>query len=217
MFGLKQAKIIIFLCLLLLSCPYTFAAEGDYSSYIEEANNYFHNGQYQETISLLNKALSIDPSGFLANAKMGATYMKMGEFEKAVPYFKKALAVRPDDDATNFGLGGVYLTLDQPDVALNYLRKVHNKELLPQTHFSIGSAYLKLKRYDEAITYFNKSLAGGYNDPILYLGLGTSQYYLRQYDQARKNLLKAKEMYRVKGNNKAVENVDSFLSTIPQN
>ena len=216
MFKLKQVGVVIFLCLFILGYSYVFAAGDDYHSYIDKADGYFHNNQYREAISSLEKAIQRDPSGFLANAKLASTYVKMGEFDKSVPYFKKALLAEPDNSLVNFGLGSAYLTLNQSEKALDCFQNVSDSSLLAETHWGIGSAYLKLKRYDEAVTYFNKALTGGYNEPITYLGLGTSYYYLRQFDQARNNLLKAKEMYRAKGNTKAIGDIDLFLSTIPQ-
>lgn len=90
-----------------------------------EANAYAHlsrtlhyAGRYKESISLIEKALRLDPIPpnwfFLC---LGSSYQLIGEYDKAIEQFKKILYRGPNDLLTNIRLVAAYTQLGQEEEA----------------------------------------------------------------------------------------------------
>ncbi|HMQ08661.1 MAG TPA: protein kinase [Saprospiraceae bacterium] len=54
------------------------------------------NGKYQEGLTMLNHALSLDPLSLITMTDIGFAYFVIGDYEKALEYFHMALDIEPD-------------------------------------------------------------------------------------------------------------------------
>ena len=79
-------------------------------------------GYWQDTLTLFNHAVDLNPDNQMANDKLGVTYWNEGDAELSEEHFKRALQVRPEWGESRLRLALVYNALGRFDEARNQLR-----------------------------------------------------------------------------------------------
>src|SRR6185503_11949159 len=116
---------------------------------------YFYLEQYQKTIALVGKALSLDPNNARAHSLLGKTYFLVGEFEKSDAELETTLRLTPKDYEVIYTLGLALLKRQQLPAA----RQLYNQMVVqlgnrPQLRVLIGRAYRETGFLAEAIDEF---------------------------------------------------------------
>lgn len=93
------------------------------SSYIDAALSLFQISENTNAITLLNKALYIDPKNSRAFVILGLLYQDSGKAEKAEKAFRKALKYEPENLDAHKGFGLFLLSQDRIEEGLEYLLK----------------------------------------------------------------------------------------------
>jgi tetratricopeptide (TPR) repeat protein len=99
---------------------------------------------YDAAISLLQRAVALEPDNAQAYYLLGIGYNAKREFVKAISAYKKALDLNPKDVFTLCLLADVYLTKGMIDEAITVSRKAI--ALNPECqlgHYNLGIAYKK--------------------------------------------------------------------------
>lgn len=86
-----------------------------------EGSVLYEKGRTQEAITLLEKALEINPQYYDAAYRLGIIYADMTQYEKAIEYFKKAVEVKHDFTNAYLNLGAACGHLKRYNEALKYL------------------------------------------------------------------------------------------------
>lgn len=81
-----------------------------------------------EAISLLGKALEIEPDNLETLRLLGVAYGVKGETDKAIQFFSRILEIDPDHTAANRNLGVTYMRMGEEAKAKTYLEKANKSE-----------------------------------------------------------------------------------------
>jgi tetratricopeptide (TPR) repeat protein len=152
------------------SIAFTKTSEKD----LVKCNRWFSKGycletqkNYTEALECYDKSIGFFPNAKLAISKKGDILLAQGNVNQAEPYFDKALELDPNLSVAHFGKGRVRSAQKNDRDAIPY--------------------------FDKAIEMAkkNKQIA---NIDVLYLSKGTSQFMLKEYEQALESLSKALEI-----------------------
>ncbi len=67
----------------------------DVNTLLIKGDEYYQNGKYEEAISILSKAIELNPANALLYYARGNTYIKAELFDKAISDFSKAIEINP--------------------------------------------------------------------------------------------------------------------------
>lgn len=147
---------------------------------LHEAEDYYMQGQFPESLAACKKAVAIKPDFAEAHCAMGDALHCLKKYHDAVAAFKKAVAIRPDYALAYCCMGYSYSWLDQYPQALAACKKaVEIKPDKTAAHLNTGCRYDLLERYPNVITV------------RAYLGMGAAYSGLQKYRDAITVLKKA--------------------------
>ncbi len=122
---------------------------------------YLNNGQPDEAMVYLQKALSLDPRFDLALDGMGLAYTMKGNLNQAVKYFEQCLAANPNLTDAHNHLGSVYQELGLLDKAEEQFlaaildQTYHSREL---PLYNLARLYYLQEKNEQAMEYINRAL-----------------------------------------------------------
>ena len=155
--------------------------------------SYFFTGQNEETITIIKKWASREPSNADVHASLGCALIYGGKPEEAVAMFEKALSLNPDRPDWYVGnLAPARFGAGQPEEAITTLREVLSRN--PEN----GEACLWLSatltfegKHEEALSMAKKAVSlneRGLNSAspasAFYWCLGISSHMMGQYEEA---------------------------------
>jgi len=161
-------KITMILTLTLLLC---FCASSEQKLKKEREKNpryqynvgifYLNNGQLDQAVTYLNKALALKPGYDLALDGLGLVYFMQRDFEKSVSYFEKCIASSPKLTEAHNHLGSVYQEMGLLDKAEQEFRiaisdMTYQSRELP--YYNLARLYFNRNKLDEALEYANNAL-----------------------------------------------------------
>jgi len=180
-------------------------------------------GYFQKALEIAEKhKLRKFEGGALNN--LGSVYKSLEKYEEALGCFNKALVISTelglkDDIYYIYGnLGILHATLGDKDLAESYFKKLlqisrEQKDEVVEAFamVSLGDFNVDIKNYPEALRYYNQALDMAdvvntkYSGPKslffanVYSGIGSAQYYLKNYTVAIEFLTKGFEKARETG------------------
>ena len=94
-------------------------------AYLNLGNIYLMQGKLSEAAEAFQKAKSLSPRMFAADAynNLGVVYKRQGRLQEAIEEFHKSIAVRPWNDAAYVNLGDVYVKMEDLDQAISCMEK----------------------------------------------------------------------------------------------
>ena len=111
---MKTAKVLVcvFIAISLLACSTSAERKREKdqaaraaSAYTQLGIEYLREGNYELSLSKLQKALEVDPDFALAHGSIAILYEKVGDDKLAEKHYRKALSLNPDDSGghNNYG------------------------------------------------------------------------------------------------------------------
>ena len=165
----------------IVETPVTDSA--DANAALADGKRLLDENQTEAAITVLEKAVQIDPDLAEAHFQLGIAYdlldlqkEQSGEFsetagdekkktrsqkafEKAVVAYKKWLAVNPKDDVAHFNLGRTFSKLNKDEAAVDsFEQAVKLKPDDTEYQTELGAAQIKLARYHEAIKSLKRAI-----------------------------------------------------------
>ncbi|MBF0532222.1 MAG: tetratricopeptide repeat protein [Candidatus Omnitrophica bacterium] len=141
----RTVMLLILGFLVLLIAPGVQAATHHIGDAIEDAVGYLNQGKahieggrYDQAISVLNYALSINPVSAPIYLQRGIAYLKKNQYDQAIENFDKAIHYKSDDPQVYLRRGEAYFLKGDFDSAILDYTKV--TQLVPDQ----GEAYIKL-------------------------------------------------------------------------
>lgn len=177
--------------------------------------NYAYNGESQQAIKELKKAITISPNYPKAYNIIAIIYAALGESQEAITYFQKSLEINPKYVEAHYNLASVYQALGQYQQAITHYQKtIQGNPNSIEAHINIGAAYTSLGQYQPAITHYQKAIEIDPNYAGAYYSLGLVYLVSDQYAKSKENLEKAKELYQQKGDSQNVQTVEEYLNKL---
>jgi len=144
-------------------------------------------GKYDESISLLNNALSVNSDDIGTLISLGCALSSKKDHKESILVFKKIISLKNDISQVHFYLGESYRQVQNFDKAL-----ISFKECLSITpdhigcQLMIGIIYEELKKFDQAISFY-KSCIETYPDYVEpHINLGMCLLLTGNYDEGWK-------------------------------
>ena len=238
---------VFYLGLLLFGyvCMASIGFAKDLKHYLQEGNQAFDAGRYQEGLNAWQAGLELakERQDFQSQGKfyynIGLVYRNLGQYDKALENFQQALAIdKKIGDVKGEGadlgyIGTVYMELGQYDKALeNYQqalavnRKIGDAKGEGDNLSNIGLIYWKLGQYDKALENYQQALAvnrkigdvKGEGDNLNDIGVVYKK--LGQYDKTLENYQQAlairKKIGDVKGEGAGLGNIGNVYTMLGQ-
>ncbi len=155
---------------------------------------YTATGKNAEAVAELKQALELAPNSDEGYRRLGRVYMNMGQKAEAVKALQQAVDANPFYWYNHNLLGAAFFQFGDNERAMKSFQRV--TELAPknpQGWTNIANVANRLGKLNESIEAYKKALEVKPTAEI-YSNLGTSYFFLSDYDQARINFEKAVEM-----------------------
>ena len=123
---------------------------------------HLNNGQVEEAIRYLKRAITLNPRYDLALDGLGLAYLMNRDFDQSIKYLQKCLSVNPALVDAHNHLGAVYQEMGLLDKAEQKFRTAiaaeiyHSKEL---PYYNLARLYQLQNKHQEALGYVNQALA----------------------------------------------------------
>jgi len=128
--------------------------------------------------------------------KIGKNFEKLNNTTSASEYYLKANEQDPFLDKPLIALGSLYYNIEEFQKALYYLNKLIEIDDENAAYWYLyAQSNLKISFFEEAVKAFKKCIDLGDNSLKIYTSLADTLYFLGDYNDALKELLKAEIYY----------------------
>ena len=150
----------------------TLPGSREVSATLEKAQACFDNREWDEAISLCERALKIKPEAAEIYALLGNVFYGKRELETAKNRYRKALELQPNLSDVRANLGSVYAELQQPEEAIEcYRGSTQIDENQPRVYSNWGRLLLRLEQFEDAAGCYQKAIDLEPNFVKAHLGL----------------------------------------------
>ena len=142
-----QINSILIGCIILFSIPSFLAfaqSEGEIIFILKRANQFFDAERYDESISIYDEVLEIDPNNVIALGKKGEAYAKLGNFDDTLFHFDQVLELNPTQpDSSGHPYFDLALEID-PNHINALLKKADPKFIEVKGYVFVGASRQRL-------------------------------------------------------------------------
>ncbi|MEC7864929.1 MAG: tetratricopeptide repeat-containing glycosyltransferase family protein [Pseudomonadota bacterium] len=131
-------------------------------------------GKYDESISYINKSLSVNPEDIGTLISLGCALSSKKDYKESILVFKKVVSLKDDISQVHFYLGESYRQIQKFEDSLDSFKKCLS--LTPDhigCQLMIGIIYEELKKFDQAINFYKSCIETypDYIEPHINLGM----------------------------------------------
>ena len=140
---------------------------------------------WQNTRTLWNHVLSLDPNSSIAHYNLARFLAKQGNQAEAIAHYRAALAIRPDDADTHNNLGLLLAIRGESRASLEeFQRAVQINPNYAKGFFNLGRLYARQGQLEKSLENFRQALKLSPDEAEIYLGLGNVLARQGQPDEA---------------------------------
>jgi len=165
---MKDKTVRLIGTVLIITVPILFSCASNHRIKAKQAEEYFdlgtkylQRGEYDQAISVYNKALALNPGYTEAYLNRGIAYRNKGQHDQAVSDYDKVLQIDPKDARAYCNRGNALIEKGQYDNAISDYNKaleINSKDA--QVFYNRGVAY-----YFKCLEDIKKAQALGYKIP----------------------------------------------------
>jgi Flp pilus assembly protein TadD len=170
--------------------PTRLALANSAKEHLANGRAYLLNGQFNEAISELATATSIDPKLTEAHNLLGVAYDKKGLADRAQDSYERAVKVEPEDAQALNNLGFSLYQTGNYRAAVDRLKRA--AKLAPTDERilnNLGLALCRLGKFDDAYKHFARAagpLTGNLNTARMLERFGRDEDAIKYYEEARR-------------------------------
>lgn len=149
----------------------------EYEYFETKARLSHYDGDTQQIIENLNRAIDYDPYSLNAWMQLNDTYFQNGQFEKALECTEYALAIEPDDYEALMSRGNSLYELDRQQEAMECYKKC--AQLYPDVDYPcmiLGTIYLEREDFEMAMKYLRDAIERSGYDLLVMVRVGIIFY-----------------------------------------
>ena len=163
------------------------------SLFMDMANNYFRNKNYELAVKYYAAKLKVDPNYELAYRYMGFASFELKNYDDARQALLKAKELVDSTFITTYYLSRVYTQMDSSDRAADqYLdvlklsegKEKENKDYILEAVSNLGQRAFLSKNYNAAVTYYRRANQLKPNEWRYMESLGACYQILQNYDES---------------------------------
>jgi type IV pilus biogenesis/stability protein PilW len=160
--------------------------------------NAINNGNVNEALENLEKAVKIDPENYRYQHWVAFAHSMAGNLKEAEAHLLEAIRINDAHTESHNLLGTVYIEMGRYEEAVDHLRLVIQDKSYPEPqfpYFNLGKCLRKQNRNDQAIAAFE--LAAQYDPEFhrVYIALGEIYRERQEYERMLYYYLKAEPSY----------------------
>jgi len=167
--------------------------------YYSFAFEYMKQQNYQEAISLLQKAIKTDSSYVDAYLALRQVYLIVGDTNKALVICKKGVRCFSDPESNRKmakAIASLYAMMGEPEKAEKIFTDIIKEYPKDANSYDLYAYFLESEgRYDEALENYKKAYQLNPDDRGVAFRLGKAYFERERYQEAIKFLSKAKEAF----------------------
>ena len=167
----------------------------DYAeAYTNRGMIYRDRGDYDRAIEDCNMAIELRPKFAEAYSNRGVAYSEKGNSDRAIVDYNTAIDLKPDYAEAYSNRGNAYHDRGDSDRAIvDHTQAIQLKPDSAISYYNCGNAYHDKGDYNRAIENFNTAIYWEPNFAFPYFNRGRVWLYLREWENAKTDLMTAKE------------------------
>jgi len=166
-------------------------------AYLEKAKTLEALNDYEQAIENYKITLELDDATSFVFLRIGECYEKLEQTSQAIQYYKKAVHEDPLLDKGWIAITKLYIKQKRYRKALFYIDKAIEIDEQNAIYWRMyAEINLNLDLFEEAVHAFYQCIKLQDFDITIWLGLSDTLCFLGEYEEALKNLLKAKSYFK---------------------
>lgn len=172
--------------------------EVDLTTFIDKGWNAIAKGNYEEAISILEKAKELAPDNTKVLTLLGWAYTQIGKYDDALILYQKILTIEPNNTLAMKDMGYICYKKGIYGEAIEHFARVlkmnNNPTATLYTLYYMGLVYLDREMYDDAEEFFKKAIEKGPNLQEAYYHLAITYERKGEVDKSIEYLRKTIEI-----------------------
>lgn len=170
------------------------------------------NSRLSEALKEYQNAVKLDPDYPLSYKFLGFCYYSLKQYKEAIEPLSSFFRHQPDDSESAYYLGASYAALGQNKDAIMWFNKAVVLNVnYTAAYLGLGDTYLAMDKAQFALPYFQKASRCDIKNAQAYFKIGVVYSLLGQGDESRDYLMKAKDMYKEKGDVEGIAKTQEYL------
>ena len=133
----------------------------------EDADKYFHSGEWDKAVAALDRVIALQPTGLDAYANAAWLLWSTGHDDRAMDYYHRMVAANPTNPEGYFIVGEMFFGRRRYAEALPWLEKADALGVTAPHNHLLGHTLLKLGRRADALAFWQRLLAKDPKDEVV--------------------------------------------------
>lgn len=146
----------------------------DLKDKLNQGNNLFEEGRYEEAISAYRDILERFPEAYIINSNIAKAYFEMENYDQAIQHYQEVLKNDPENQEIMMYIGNCYANQGEDEKAQEWYDKIDFEKIEDvNVLFNMGSDFYNESKYEQALKYYKRAveLKGDFLDALYQLGL----------------------------------------------